>query len=251
MIHTKSFSRPSYRAAGRVALPACAVAVSFLFLGSMLIADAASGAETVRIGRSKAVLLRPAAPVGSVILMPGGNGRIEAGPHGHIGKLKNNQLVRTRGRYEAKGLAVLVVDADVNLGEAVDFMGRIKRPVTVIGTSRGTQGAARGIAAGARPDALVLTSGFLSDASGSTDNVINILGSPQRLPKTLVIHHRHDGCKFTRPVGVAPFVKWAAGKARVVWLDGGTTHGDPCRSRSHHGFEGLDDRVVALAAAFR
>jgi hypothetical protein len=224
--------------------------VAILFLGSVLIANAASAAETVSIGRSAAVLLQPAAPVASVILMPGGNGRIDARPNGHIGKLKNNQLLRTRSAYEGKGLAVLVVDADVNLAEAVNFMARIKRPVTVIGTSRGTLRVAHGIAAGARPDVLVLTSGFLSNASGSPDNVVNILGSPARLPKTLVIHHRHDGCRVTRPAGVAPFVKWAAGKARVVWLDGGTSHGDPCEAKAHHGFEGQDDRVVALAAAF-
>jgi hypothetical protein len=45
-------------------------------------------------------------------------------------------------------------------------MAAIKRPVTVIGTSRGTIRAAEGIARGARPDALVLTSGFLSAESG-------------------------------------------------------------------------------------
>jgi hypothetical protein len=131
-------------------------------------------------------------------------------------------------------------------------MAKIKRPVTVIGTSRGTLRAALGIAAGARPDALVLTSGFLTPASGKpSENVATILGTPDRLPKTLVIHHRNDGCKFTQPAGVAPFIKWAAGKARIVWLDGGGTQGDPCQARSHHGFEGLDDQVVNLAAQFR
>jgi hypothetical protein len=211
----------------------------------------ARAAETVDIGGSKAVLLKPAAPVASVILMPGSDGHIAAGPGGKIGRLGNNQLVRTRAAYQAKGLAVLVVDANINLAQAVDYMAKIKRPVTVIGTSRGTLRAARGIAAGARPDALVLTSGFLTNASGNRDNVANILGSPAKLPKTLVIHHRHDGCKFTLPAGVAPFIKWAAGKARVVWLDGGSTQGNPCKAKAHHGFFGLDAKVVAIAAAFR
>jgi glycerate-2-kinase len=163
--------------------------------------------ETVSIGGSQAVLLRPAAPKASVILMPGGDGEIAAGPGGQIGRLKNNQLVRTRKAYQAHGLAVLVVDANVNLATAVDYMRKIKSPVTVIGTSRGTLRAAQGIARGARPDALVLTSGFLTDASGSGQNVANILGSPGRLPKTLVIHHRQDGCRVTSPAGVVPFIK--------------------------------------------
>lgn len=207
--------------------------------------------ETISIGGSQAVLLRPAAPTGSVILLPGGDGNIGAGPGGQIGQLKGNQLVRTRTGYMHHGLAVLVVDADVNLAVAVDYMAAIKRPVIVVGTSRGTQRAAQGIARGARPDALVLTSGFLTRESGGGINVANILGSPERLPRTLVIHHRKDGCKFTRPEGVEPFIKWAAGKARVVWLDGGADEGDPCQAKGHHGFAGLDERVVSLAAGFR
>ncbi len=223
--------------------------------GALLLAAFSMGtalaAETINIGGSQAVLLRPVAPVASVILMPGGDGRIDAGPGGRIGRLKNNQLVRTRSAYFARRRAVLVVDADVNLARAVEYMTKIKQPVTVIATSRGTLRAAEGIAAGARPDALVLTSGFLTDASGSNQNVANILGSPGRLPKTLVIHHREDGCRFTQPAGVAPFIKWARGKARVVWLSGGSTQGNPCKARSHHGFLGLDGRVVGLAAGFR
>lgn len=216
---------------------------------------ASSGAvladETVSIGGSQAALLKPAAPRASVILMPGGDGDLQVGPGGSIGSLKNNQLVRTRDAYKAHGLAVLVVDAGVNLAAAVDYMRAIKSPVTVVATSRGTLRAASGIARGARPDALVLTSGFLSDESGRDRNVIGILGSPDRLPRTLVIHHRQDGCRFTQPAGVDPFVKWAGGKARVVWLDGGSEGGDPCQAKSHHGFLGLDGRVVSLAAGFR
>jgi hypothetical protein len=206
--------------------------------------------ETVDIAGSKAVLLRPAAPRASVILMPGGDGYIGAGPGGAITRLKGNQLVRTRNAYLARGLAVLVVDADVDLARAVAYMAKIKRPVTVIATSRGTLRAAHGIAGGAKPDALVLTSGFLSNGSGGRDNVVNILGSPNALPRTLVIEHRHDGCRFTLPAGVEPFVRWAAGKAHVKWLDGGTNTGNPRQARAYHGFNGLDGQVVSLAAGF-
>ncbi len=221
-----------------------------LMAGGLFI-ESARADETVTIGRSQAVLLRPAAPVASVILMPGGDGGIAAQPGGGIGRLDNNQLVRTRSAYKARNLAVLVVDADVDLAAAIDYMRKIKRPVTVIGTSRGTLRAAAGIAHGARPDALVLTSGFLSPQSGSDRNVMSILGSPEKLPRTLVIHHRQDGCRFTQPAGVEPFIKWSAGKARVVWLDGGGAISDPCRAKSHHGFLGLDGKVVSLAAGFR
>ncbi len=222
-------------------------------LAAMLAAFACAPAvadETVSIGGSRAVLIKPKAPRASVILMPGGDGAIRAGDQGDIHGLMGNQLVRTRHAYAARGLAVLVVDAGTDLGSAVEYMATIKRPVTVIGTSRGTIRAAQGIARGARPDALVLTSGFLSPDSGSGSNVMSILGSPASLPRTLVIHHRQDSCKFTLPAGVEPFIKWSAGRARVSWVGGGAEEGDPCEARGHHGFNGLDGQIVGIAGGF-
>jgi hypothetical protein len=99
---------------------------------------AAFADETVTIGGSRAVLIKPATPRASVILMPGGSGAINPGEHGEINGLKGNQLVRTRSAYAARGLAVLVVDASVDLPSAVRYMAAIKRPVTVVATSRGT-----------------------------------------------------------------------------------------------------------------
>jgi hypothetical protein len=215
-----------------------------------LVCGSAFADETVSIGGSRAVLIKPSAPRASVILMPGGNGAIAAGDHGDIHALAFNQLVRTRQAYAARGLAVLVVDAGTPLDGAVQYMAAIKRPVTVIATSRGTIRAAQGIASGARPDGLVLTSGLLSAESGSGQNVMSILGSPASLPRTLVIHHRQDSCRSTLPAGVEPFVKWSSGRARAVWLSGGVSEGDPCEARAHHGFNGIDGQVVGIAAGF-
>ncbi|CCD98136.1 alpha/beta hydrolase [Bradyrhizobium sp. STM 3809] len=212
---------------------------------------AASADETVSVGGSRVALIRPASVRASVILLPGGDGAINVGERGDIHGLLGNQLVRTRNAYAARGLAVMVADYNTDLKAAVDYMAAIKRPVTVIGTSRGTIRAAEGIARGARPDALVLTSGFLSPESGSSSNVMSILGSPSALPRTLVIHHTSDACKFTLPAGVDPFIKWSGGRARVKWLSGGAEEGDPCQARGHHGFNGLDGQVVSLAAGFR
>jgi hypothetical protein len=214
-------------------------------LGGSALAD-----ETVDISGSRAVLIRPDAPRASVILMPGGDGIIAAGDHGEINALRFNQLVRTRRAYAARGLAVLVPDANTPLDGAVQYMAAIKRPVTVIATSSGTLRAAEGIARGARPDALVLTSGLLSAESGSGRNVISILGSPDSLPRTLIIHHSQDACRLTLPAGVEPFVKWSSGRARAVWLSGGINEGDACQARAFHGFNGLDGEVVGIAAEF-
>lgn len=223
---------------------------AIVLLFTVLCYSAALAAETVQIGGSAAVLLRPSAPVASVILMPGGDGSINAGPNGEINSLKENQLVRTRNAYLAEGNAVLVVDADIELSQAVQFMRQFKAPLTVIATSRGTIRAAVGISRGAKPNALVLTSGFLTNQSGGVPNVSSILGSSEALPPTLVIQHRSDGCKFTQPAGVEPFIQWSAGRARAAWLSGGISVGNPCQALAYHGFNGLDDQVVTLAAAF-
>jgi len=206
-------------------------------------------ASGVSVDGVNAALLTPVKPRGAIILLAGGDGQLGIGSDGSIAKLKGNQLVRTRGAYAARGFAVLVPEGEVNLAAAVKFM-RKYGAVTLVGTSRGTQRAARGIASGARPARLVLTSGFLSDASGDGDNVMAILGSPAALPPTLVVHHKHDECKRTAPAGVAPFVAWSKGKAHVTWLDGGASSGEPCEARGHHGFNGIDGAVVSAVAGF-
>ncbi len=232
---------------------AAALAFAIAGAGALLSdrrAEAAGGIEqsTVSVGGAQAALLTPPHPHGALVLLAGGDGNIGVGADGSIAR-EGNPLVRTRAAYAARGFAVLVPDCCVDVAAAVDYMGRYGK-VTLVGTSRGTQRAARGIAAGARPARLVLTSGFLSDASGDRDNAIAILGSPAALPPTLIVHHRHDECNKTSPDGVAPFLAWAGGRARVVWLDGGASEGNLCDAFAHHGFNGIDGQVVGVVSGF-
>jgi hypothetical protein len=202
----------------------------------------------VQVSGVNAALLKPAKPHGAIVLMAGGDGNIGVGADGSIAR-QGNQLVRTREAYAQRGFAVLVPDGNVDVAAAVQMMTQYGK-VTLVATSRGTLRAASGLAAGARPNRLVLTSGFLTDESGGGENVARILGSPAALPPTLVVHHRHDECGKTSPAGVAPFLAWAAGKARVTWLDGGASEGNPCEAFAHHGFNGIDGRVVAAVSGF-
>ncbi len=225
----------------------CALFLTLLFAPGPRATAAAVSATTVQVGGVSAALLTSGHSRGAIILLAGLDGYIGVGSDGAISR-PDNQLVRTRENYAARGFAVLVPDCCVDLAAAVMYMRKYGR-VTVVGTSRGTLRAASGIAAGARPDRLVLTSGFLSDASGS-ENVMQILGSPDALPPTLVVHHRHDECSRTSPMGVKPFADWAGRKVRIVWLDGGISEGDSCRAWAHHGFNGLDGQVVSTVVGF-
>lgn len=202
----------------------------------------------VDVGGVKAALLTPANPRGGLVLLAGGDGDIGVGADGGIAK-PGNFLVRTREAYANHGFAVLVPDAGVDVAAAVKLMARYGA-VTLVGTSRGTQRAAEGLAAGAKPAKLVLTSGLLTQQSGASRSVAAILGVPTALPPTLVIHHRQDTCRVTLPAGVEPFIAWAGGRAKATWVDGGASVGDPCQARAHHGFNGVESRVVDAIAAF-
>lgn len=213
------------------------------------IARADDVVSTVEVGGSSSVLIVPAKPVASVILLAGGNGDIGVGPDGSIERA-DNQLVRTRFDYAAKKFAVLVPDIGYDLSALIEYMEKIKKPVVVVATSRGTQRAAKGISEGAKPDKLVLTSGFLSKESGATNNMISIVKDPALLPPILIVHHRQDHCFVTKPEGVVPFMKWVGTKAKLVWLDGGEDGDEACETDSYHGFKGLDQKVVDVVSGF-
>jgi len=219
-------------------------ACGVLVLAYLVAAPFAQAAEeVVTIGNARAILNKPAKPRASVILVAGGDGFLNIDASGKIQRLAGNQLVRTRAQYVAHGVASLTVDIGVDLAAAVEYMRKIAQPVALVGTSKGTLRVAQAVAAGARPNSVVFTSGFMQQVQG-------ILGSPGALPATLVVHHRLDTCRFTLPDAVEPFKQWGGGKVRVVWMTGGRTEGDPCEARAYHGFLGLDGQVVAAVAAF-
>jgi hypothetical protein len=229
-----------------------AVFAFLLSLAPLSMRAHAQEGEAIDVAGTRVLLMRVKSPQASLILMPGGEGYIGVTTDGRLTRAKGNSLVRTSEDFRKRGLAVMIIEYNTDLRAAVDYMAAIKRPVIVAGTSRGTLRAAEGIAKGAKPDRLVLTSGFLTEESGHrSQNVAAILGSPEKLPPTLVVHHRRDGCRFTLPAGVDPFLKWAGGKARVTWLDGGESEGDACDAWAYHGFNEIESRMVAAVAGFR
>jgi hypothetical protein len=212
-----------------------------LFAAMLLASSPANADQGVSVGGAMALLNKPAAPRASAILIPGGNGILGVRPDGSFSGLRGNQLVRTRKAYLAHGVATLTIDSGVNVAEAVNYMRKIASPVVVVATSRGTLRVQQSL--GAKPNGIVLTAGFL-------DDVRSQIGSAGSLPRTLIVHHRKDGCRLTPPSGVAPFKAWGGGRVTVVWLDGGRSSGNPCQARSYHGFNGIDGRVGSTVASF-
>jgi hypothetical protein len=197
--------------------------------------------DAVTVGGALALLNKPAAPRAAIVLIPGGDGVLGVRPDGTFAGLAGNQLVRTRKAYVGRGIATLTIDRGVDAAAAVRYMRALSRTVVVVGTSRGTLRVSGALAAG--PGGIVLTSGFL-------DDVRSAIGNPAALPRTLIVHHRRDGCRFTPPTAVDPFKAWGGAKVRVVWMDGGVSVGNPCRARGYHGFNGIDGQVVSAIAGF-
>ena len=231
----------------------------------------------------RAVLLpHQGPPKGSVILLAGGNGRLDITAGGEITNLINNQLVRTRAKYQAKGYDTLVPDlapdmkvgADdvlpgyrVSLNYANDIGAMVKylrmhghEPVVVIGTSRGSAGAANAVAKlayKARPDGVIYTSAFLKLDCSDIINLWCLTGDMPLLLKlpTLVMWHVDDGCVHTPPSAVPPFeIWWEQGtqlRLALKGFSGGDPPlSDPCEARSPHGFWELDQKVVNAASAW-
>jgi pimeloyl-ACP methyl ester carboxylesterase len=110
--------------------------------------------------------------------------------------------------------------------------------VTLVGMSYGAVTVAEALAAGARPDKVVFAAGGLLPPGTPNGSVQGALGTPAILPRTLVLHHRQDGCRLTPPEAVVPFVAWTGGRARARWIDGGGGDGFPCRPNTPHTFTG-------------
>jgi dienelactone hydrolase len=223
----------------------------------------------------RAILIVPANPAASVILLAGGHGKLDISPTGKIGWGAKNQLVRTRADYAKAGYAVLVPDIAPDmktasgvvqryraskayaqdLGAAVQYMRKIKNPVVMIGTSRGSLSVANALGhltdKTMRPDAAVLTSAFLASTGAHGFQVRKLVhdnAASLNLP-TLVVQHRKDGCAHTSPSNVEPFKAWYEKNGRkldVIWMEGGLPpKSDACNALSPHGFYGLDDKVVS------
>ena len=193
--------------------------------------------ESVQVGGKQAFLHKPANARASAILVPGKGGIDPSDP-----------LLRNRAALNAQGIATLTVPHGTVLGEAVQYMRKVKEPVALVGMSAGVSFAARGVGNGAKPDSLVLISGSLT-APGKLP-AQDALKTPSVMPRTLVLHNRNDACELTPVAAVEPFVKWSGGRASVVWIGGSGGGKDPCGPNSAHGFMGADGQVVGAIVSF-
>jgi predicted esterase len=167
------------------------------------------------------------------VLMPGSGGIVPG-----------DFLVRNEARFTAAGIETKLTTSPAEAVALVSAARASGRKTVIVGMSRGALTTASAIAAGASASGAVFVSGDLARVSAQ-------LGAPSKLPPTLVVHHRRDGCRSTSPAGVEPFVRWSGGRARVQWIDTtGNDNTDPCRAASAHGFYRVDGPAVSAIIGF-
>lgn len=212
---------------------------------------------------------RPAQPVGSVILLTGGDGNLDLDERGKVGSyMAPNFVVRTRASYVAAGYATFVPDiaSDLkgtsnyrfkapfagDLALVVKEARKLGKPVAVVGTSRGalSVGAVLLNQTDALPDAAVISSGVLMSADRGGSGGASIMGnwSAVRIP-VLLLRHARDACKVSAPADADKFklLLTAAPRVDIVTLHGGgplNPQADPCGPMHYHGFYEIDDKAV-------
>ena len=174
-----------------------------------------------------------AAAADVAILMPGSSGIVPG-----------DFLVRNEDKFKRAGIRTIMTTSSATAAETVAAEAAQGRKSVIVGMSKGAVDAAAAIAAGARPAGAVFVSGIHS-------RMIATLGTPDRLPATLVVHHSRDVCKFTLPAGALEFVAWARGKARLQWIDTeGEPSSNPCNAQGAHGFFRQDGPALAAIIGF-
>lgn len=221
--------------------------VAALVAASLLLSAAAARCEEVidlgggLFGGGRALLNKPAGkPRAGLVLLTGGDGYVGIGSDGSVER-DGNWIVRTRGAYLRSGIASITLDANADPAKAVEYMRALAPRVIVVAMSRGALKVAGTLPA--RPDGIVFTSAMLDQAQ-------EMIGDPSRLPPMLIIHHRQDTCRVTLPESAVSFQQWTGGKARLLWIDGGSSTGNPCQARAYHGFIGREGQVVSAISGF-
>ncbi len=208
-------------------------------------------------------------PVAVAILFAGGRGVTRISDNGRIGSLAGNFLIRSRHMFRRHGFITVVFDSPSDstqdlrpfhdgqtfandVGKVIHHLRRTYGlPVWVVGTSRGTVAAGNAAARLGKdsPDGVIF-SATLFDGNRTADVYDLPLENIQA--SSLIVHHRKDACVYTLPGGVARLEKRLikARRVGVMWFDGGFPRGNQCQARHYHGFNGIEDEVIAKMAAW-
>ena len=163
---------------------------------------------------------------------------------GSLGAVPGDFLVRNEARINASGIRTIITTSSSTAAQTIAAETAQGHKVVLVGMSKGTTDVASALASGARPTGVVLVSGIYP-------TVMQTLGSPDKLPPTLVVHHVNDLCRNTQPMFARDFAGWAHSKARLTWINNsGPPSDNPCNAHGAHGFFDKDGPAISAVIGF-
>jgi hypothetical protein len=191
-------------------------------------------------------VLPDAAPVGSVIIIPGGTTEQTIDANGN-GSNSSNFVMRIRQSFVSAGFAIAYLEDPGDLRGIIARMRKVARPVFLLSTSNGTAVAAESAAnLGADgPDGVVLTSTVTRSSKRISHSAADANVGKIAVP-VLFIHNTNDGCSVSPISGVAPLIARFPKGADVTRIDvtSPVTGNDPCEPFSAHGYLGIEADVA-------
>jgi hypothetical protein len=183
----------------------------------------------------------PAKIAYGVILMPGGPGRVN--PHMEGSRLvlagAGNFLIRSRETFAGQQFVAASTDATTNPERILAIVRDLHRrygniAIYVIGTSRSTE------------STMALTKPLDGQVAGfvhtSSMNAISGLDPRSLKSRHLIVAHRLDACRVTKPSnGAASHSKYGT---EFFEMEGGTSVGDDCEAQAYHGYNGIEARTI-------
>lgn len=221
-----------------------------------------------RPGVTVSVLMHsPEQPIATVLLFPGGNGRIRFQPDGSTSyrgfPVHKPELFAQRGFVTA----VINVASDVPAGHflritaahaddirhVIAFLRKETNiPLWLVGHSAGSTSVANaGISLRNEGLAGIV---LISSENGKPDlrsGYLDRLNIEEIALPTLVVHHEQDECDYTLFVNARRLMgrlKKAARSELISFKGGGPVSGDKCGSLHYHGFPGLEQEVASRIA---
>ena len=190
-----------------------------------------------------------------------------SGGPGWWGNLKSkNFLIRERESFFAKGLNLYLfpnkkkkyrMTYDYRLqDEHIDRIRKLVRdiknennlPIFLAGISRGAVSAGRYIRQfGEEVDGAILLSAIYYNTEITKKNAYSmqeVIGNSAST-NILIVHHEGDCCKLCQPSGAQQFFNGLITKKKALkMLSGGGSSGNCNGPFHHHGFEGIENKVV-------
>lgn len=220
---------------------------------------------TVRV-----LTIKPERPIATILLFPGGNGRVTFQPDGSTSY--RGFPVRNPALFTQHGFMTAVINAPsdrlpspamyffrdnaAHLEDVRHVIALLRRetnaPVWLAGHSAGSISVSNA-ALKLRddgPDGLILIStvnGKFYKYSSTLDDIkIEDIAIP-----ILLVHHEQDECEWTlfrNAQRLMPRLKKAVRAELVSFRGGGPVEGDPCGSLHYHGFPGIEQEVASRIA---